>query len=86
MNVFLKKLFEPLGEMYVLDGFKMFIVGVYKFYIRAELYQFIKQYDLIPRGAGGGIKYGLFPATPFGFGAFNQNFNNGTFYYEDEKL
>lgn len=73
------------GQAYVLDGLNMTIKTVFTFDPGDRLLYILKQYDLIPRGAGVGIKYIIASDTIFGFGSEtaepnnNQNFTNGDF-------
>lgn len=80
-NQFLKTVFNDAGygDVYVLDTLKMEIRYVFTFTPPANLLTVIKTYDLLPRGAGVGIKYIDATRNTFGFGPFYKNFNNGTF-------
>jgi hypothetical protein len=85
-NRFLKFAFDAYpgytGQAYVLDSDKMSIRLILTQPIPARLLNLIELYDLIPRGAGVGIKYINGYNRVFGFGPFsngNLNFENGNF-------
>lgn len=88
INQFLKFAFEGFpGTSYILDTLKMEIKFVCTFEMSLRLRYLIKLYDLIPRGAGVGIKYLTNITALWGFGpegnGYN-NFNNGNFILDDE--
>jgi len=82
INAFLNYAFQEHGSAYVLDNLKMEIEVVFRFNIDANLLLVIQEYDLIPRAAGVGIRYTVDLGTVWGFGSFNQNFQNGNFIEE----
>jgi len=68
------------GTIYVLDQLTMSIVYVFtEGDFSPSLLAVIEELDLLPRPAGVGISYILNGQPIFGFGYFNQNFNNGNF-------
>lgn len=71
--------FEPIGNMWCLDGLDMSITYVFDFEMSRELRYVLVQYDLLPRPAAVGIKYVVLTGDVWGFGMFNQNFENGNF-------
>lgn len=70
---------DPIGNMYVMDGFDMSITYVFDFDISTSLRDVLVAYDLLPRPAGVGIKYTVLTGTVWGFGNNFQNFQNGNF-------
>lgn len=85
INTFLTELFMTSGTVYsgnawVLDNFDMTITYVFDFYMPTIMRTVLRQLDLLPRPAGVGINYILVLGNVFGFGEFNQNFQNGNFY------
>lgn len=86
INQFLNTIFSAYpGQVYVIDGLKMFIRVVFTFDPGDRLIFILKKYDLIPRGAGVGIEYVVDVGSIFGFGSETAtpngyvNFNNGNF-------
>lgn len=72
------------GSVYVLDGNNMqFITYVFGFQPNSALQFILENFDVLPRPAGVGIKYIISTRPAFGFGTFNKNFNNGTFWAEN---
>lgn len=78
-NLFLSVLFAAEGGAWELDGFDMTVTYVFNFNMPYNLRLILAEYDLLPRPAGVGIKYVTLTGTIYGFGAFNQNFENGNF-------
>lgn len=80
INAMLAELISPYGKMYVLDGLDMTMTYVYTFPPNSKLQFVLENFDILPRPAGvmlkfiSGTRQGI-----FGFGSFNDNFNNGTF-------
>lgn len=79
VNRFLAYLFGP-GQAYLLDAQNMTQRYVFKFALDRNLLQVIQQYDLLPRPAGVGSEIVISLNVPWGFGPFNENFENGNFY------
>jgi hypothetical protein len=72
------------GSVYVLDSNNMqFITYVFGFQPNSALQFILENFDVLPRPAGVGIKYIISTRPAFGFGTFNKNFNNGTFWAEN---
>lgn len=81
INARMKVLFSQYGSVYVLDGNNMeFITYVFGFSPDAALRFVLENFDVLPRPAAVGIKTIVATRPVFGFGEFNQNFNNGTFW------
>jgi len=85
INTFLDGLFASAGPIYsgnawVLDGLNMTMRVVFDFEIPSQMRTVLQRYDLIPRPAGVGIEYLELDSEVFGFGAENQNFENGNFF------
>lgn len=78
-NYMLDKIFTDFGKVYILDNLDMTITAIFEFYPSFRLRQAIKDYDLIPRGAGVGINYIIDEGNSFGFDEFHKNFNRGNF-------
>lgn len=78
INALLNDLFG-YRNVYVLDGLDMTITYVFATALDASVQQILDQYDVLPRPAGVEIKYLVVGRKVFGFGANNQNFDNGTF-------
>jgi hypothetical protein len=80
INAMLAELLSPYGKMYVLDGLDMTMTYVYLFPPNSKLQFVLENFDILPRPAGvelkfiSGTRQGI-----FGFGTFNDNFENGTF-------
>jgi hypothetical protein len=80
INRFLSVLFRDYGKAYVLDMNDMsYIVYVFSFLPTSDVQFLLDNFDILPRPATVGIKYLLNIRPVFGFGSYNQNFNNGTF-------
>jgi hypothetical protein len=78
-NRFLKEVFKDFGQVYLLDGLDMTITCVFTFTPDSRLLFMLKRFDLIPRPSGVKLRYIAATGKVFGFGQFNQNFNNGNF-------
>lgn len=82
VNEFLHLIFGTEGPTYILDGLHMNIVLVFLWPVNPRLVENIIRYDLIPRDTGVLLTYVPDPDFVFGFGSFNQNFDNGCFIQE----
>lgn len=68
------------GTLYMLDGLDMSITYVFSSPdFPTNLLQVLKDLDVLPRPAGVKIKYAINEGTAWGFGIYNQNFENGNF-------
>lgn len=88
INTFLNYLFKTSGNMFpgtawCFDNLDMTITYVFDFAVSNNLLTVLKTYDLLPRPAGVGINYIILTGTVWGFGEFNQNFENGDFIPEN---
>lgn len=84
VNERLKAILKQYGSVYVLDGNNMaFTTYVFGFQPNSALQFVLENFNVLPRPAAVGIKYIVSTRPAFGFGAFNQNFNNGTFWAEN---
>lgn len=84
MNERLKAILSNYGSVYVLDGNNMsFVTYVFGFQPNSALQFVLENFNVLPRPAAVGVKYIVSTRPAFGFGAFNQNFNNGTFWAEN---
>lgn len=80
VNAFLAYLFEPLGLVYVNDGYDMTARYVFNFPLSSALEVVLTEYDLLPRPAGVKIDYVVIgDADGWGFGRYHENFTNGNF-------
>lgn len=70
---------DPNGNIYALDDLDMSMTYIFTFLISEALQQVLMDLDLLPRPAGVGIKYVVATGKIWGFGPFNQNFENGNF-------
>lgn len=71
------------GTIYVLDGLDMSETYVFTASnFPPNLLQIIQDLDALPRPAGVMINYVINTGKIFGFGIYNQNFNNGNFIHE----
>lgn len=77
VNAFLQIVFADYGSVYMLDGLDMSITYVFTFTPPPNLLTVLKDYDILPRPAGVGIKYVINPGQYFGFGSAYKNFDNG---------
>ena len=80
INAMLKSLFGSQGVAYVLDGLDMTCEYVFTFQPSSEVLFVLEQFDLLPRPAGVGIRLTILGSPIFGFGQYNENFNNGNYY------
>jgi hypothetical protein len=80
INSFLAYVFEPYGTVYVLDGEDMTMTYVFSYSISENLLEIMLQYKLLPKPAGVLLKTVILTKPIFGFGTYNQNFENGNFY------
>ncbi len=80
INRMLKNILGEYGSIYVLDPLDMSrIIYVVDFLPSPELWFILYQADVLPRPAGVKIEFIIRGFEVFGFGSFNQNFNNGNF-------
>lgn len=80
VNAFLAYLFEPLGLVYVNDGYDMTARYVFNFPLSSALEVVLTEYDLLPRPAGVKIDYVVIgDADGWGFGRYHETFTNGNF-------
>lgn len=72
------------GSVYVLDSNNMqYITYVFGFQPNSALQFILENFDVLPRPAGVGVRFIISTRPAFGFGSFNKNFNNGTFWAEN---
>jgi hypothetical protein len=84
INAAMKRILGQFGSVYVLDGNNMqFVTYVFGFQPNSALQFVLENFDVLPRPAAVGVKYIVSTRPAFGFGAYNQNFNNGTFWAEN---
>jgi hypothetical protein len=84
INARIKAILGQYGSVYVLDGNNMeFVTYVFGFTPNSALQFILENFDVLPRPAAVGVKYIVSTRPAFGFGSFNQNFNNGTFWAEN---
>lgn len=84
VNAEMKDVFGKFGQVYALDPLDMSaIMYVFRFRPDDDMKFILENYDLLPRPATVGIKFRVITTEPFGFGEFNNNFNNGAFYDGD---
>lgn len=84
INARMKAILGQYGSIYVLDGNNMeYVTYVFGFAPNSALQFILENFDVLPRPAGVGVKYIVSTRPAFGFGSFNQNFNNGTFWAEN---
>jgi len=84
INARIKAILGQYGSVYVLDGNNMeFVTYVFGFTPNSALQFVLENFDVLPRPAAVGVKYIVSTRPAFGFGSFNQNFNNGTFWAEN---
>ena len=80
INRFMALIFGDLGRVYVQDLNNMeHVVYVFDFTPGSQLTFIFEQYDLLPRPAAVGVSTIVIARPVFGFGALNQNFENGNF-------
>lgn len=84
INERMKAILGQYGSVYVLDGNNMqYITYVFGFTPNSALQFILENFDVLPRPAAVGVRYIVSTRPAFGFGAFNQNFNNGNFWAEN---
>lgn len=84
VNAALKGILGSEGGVYLLDGNDMtYATYVFGFTPSSALKFILENFDVLPRPSGVGVRYIVSTRPAFGFGAYNQNFNNGTFWAED---
>jgi hypothetical protein len=84
INQRLKAILGQFGSVYVLDSNDMqFTTYVFGFQPNSALQFVLENFDVLPRPAAVGVRFVVSTRPAFGFGAFNQNFNNGTFWAEN---
>lgn len=84
INARVKAILGSQGNVYVLDGNNMeYTTYVFGFQPSSALQFILENYDVLPRPAAVGVKIIVSTRPAFGFGSFNQNFNNGTFWAEN---
>ncbi len=87
INEFFVEVFKNFGTVYVLDGVEiatvMTITIVFLFPVSARLRFLLEKYDVIPRGAGVKLNWVERLDGNFGYGEFNQNYENGNYEHED---
>jgi hypothetical protein len=84
INERLKAILGEFGNVYVLDGNNMrYVTYVFGFQPNSALQFILENFDVLPRPAAVGVKIIVSTRPAFGFGGFNQNFNNGTFWAEN---
>lgn len=78
---------DPIGPMWALDGLNMTMRYIFGFNISLNLLAALRYsadpaelgYDVLPRPATVGTEFLVNNGTTWGFGMFNQNFENGNF-------
>lgn len=84
VNAEMADIFGQFGKAYALDPNDMSaILYVFRFMPDDDIKFILENYDLLPRPATVGIKFRVITSEPFGFGPYNNNFNNGAFYRGD---
>lgn len=84
INARMKAILGQYGSVYVLDGNNMrYTTYVFGFAPNSALQFILENFDVLPRPSAVGVKYIVSTRPAFGFGSFNQNFNNGTFWAEN---
>lgn len=80
INRFMKNILGDQGAVYVLDGNDMsYVTYVFGFPPGSALTYILQNYDVLPRPSAVGVRYIVSTRPVFGFGPYNENFNNGTF-------
>lgn len=81
INARLKAILGQYGSVYVLDGNDMrYTTYVFGFQPNSALQFVLENFDVLPRPAGVGVRFVVSTRPAFGFGPYNQNFNNGNFW------
>lgn len=70
---------QVFGQGYVVDNHDMSATYVFQTELDIVLRTVLEQFDLLPRPAGVGINTVILTDPVFGFGVYNQNFENGQF-------
>jgi hypothetical protein len=84
INARMKAILGDYGSVYVLDANNMsYVTYVFGFTPNSALQFILENFDVLPRPAAVGVKYVVSTRPAFGFGSYNQNFNNGTFWAEN---
>jgi len=84
INANMKEILGQFGSVYVLDSNDMsYITYVFGFVPSSGLQFILENFDCLPRPAAVGIRFITSTRPAFGFGANNQNFNNGNFWAEN---
>jgi hypothetical protein len=84
INERMKAILGQYGSVYVLDGNNMeYVTYVFGFQPNSALQFILENFDVLPRPAAVGVKYIVSTRPAFGFGSYNQNFDNGTFWAEN---
>ena len=80
INRMLARIFKNYGEIYVLDPLDMSaIIYVINFQPSSGLWFVLYNSGVLPRPATVGIEFIISGFLSWGFGTYNQNFNNGNF-------
>jgi len=79
INTFFSFVFKDMWNCYMLDGLDMTIDFVHPSIFPIILLEWIKKFDLIPRGAGVLLKFVISDLEVFGFGPLRLNFERGQF-------
>lgn len=83
INQFIAQVFPGVegftGTVYVLDALNMSMQYIFAGTLSQVLKRILIEYDILPRPAGVKLKIYSNITKIFGFGAFNQNFTNGSF-------
>lgn len=78
-NRMLAYLFADMGQVYLLDGYNMTQVYVFRFTIPSALKYLLDNFDILPRPAAVSSRYLDATKKYFGFGPYGLNFDNGNF-------
>lgn len=81
LNSRIKAILGNQGGVYVLDANNMsYTTYVFEFVPNSQLAFVLENFDVLPRPAAVGVRYVIATGNKvFGFGLYNQNFNNGNF-------
>lgn len=79
INKFMAEIFAEEGQVYVLDGNDMTAVYVFTFQPSKALLFVLENFDILPRPAGVEVRIVVTARKSFGFGDYNDNFENGNF-------
>lgn len=84
ISAFMNYVFAPYGKVNVLDDYTMGpIVYVFDFALDSNLEAAMLLFDVLPRPSCVGVEIETTVRPVFGFGATNENFDNGTFATSD---